>query len=177
MSDLKLGHIITTPQNRDAIHIAVAPVTAAHAMNPGDHIGLIDNDCASAKASALIGIVDPFLREVVVTGEQFWLFLYPQTVTSLRHEWEHPAFSAPAKPTTDKAASEKWLRELCEEIGYEFESLLDDARDGSGDYIMFHGIDTPEELRDESRRERAIHHLNVVLGTNLSPQTRFCCAC
>lgn len=34
-----------------------------------------------------VGIVDPFLRESVQPSQRFWLFLYPNTVTSLRHEW------------------------------------------------------------------------------------------
>lgn len=39
-SKLGLGQIITSQQERDAIHIAVAPVTAAEKLNPGDHVAL-----------------------------------------------------------------------------------------------------------------------------------------
>ncbi|MFO0822607.1 MAG: hypothetical protein U0792_05710 [Gemmataceae bacterium] len=40
-----------------------------------------------------VGIVDPFLREAVRPGQRFWLFMYPNTVTTLRHEWTHPAYA------------------------------------------------------------------------------------
>lgn len=42
MSDLKLGEVITdTSQQRDAIHIAVAPVIAAKQLHAGQHVGFV----------------------------------------------------------------------------------------------------------------------------------------
>jgi hypothetical protein len=43
-----------------------------------------------------IGVVDPFLVKPVEPGQRFWLFLYPGSITGLRHVWSHPAFAAVA---------------------------------------------------------------------------------
>ena len=93
MDTLKLGQIIEGEQHRDAIHIAVAPVEAAEQLRPGEQVGLLADGRASKAAHvALVGIVDPFLRVTVLKGDRFWLWLTPYTITSLRHEWTHPAF-------------------------------------------------------------------------------------
>lgn len=75
---------------RDAVHIAVAPVMAGERLEPGDHVGMI-RDAAFRNADT-IGIVDPFLTQNVPHGARFFLFLYPNTITSLRHVWTHPTF-------------------------------------------------------------------------------------
>jgi hypothetical protein len=90
--NIQLGQLIEGEQFRDAIHIAVAPVTAAEGLRPGQHVGVRNDGRASTKGVALIGIVDPFLRTDVEEGQRCWLFLYPYTITSLRHDWTHPAF-------------------------------------------------------------------------------------
>lgn len=101
MDTLKLGQIITDAQQKDAVHIAVAPVNAAETLNPGDHVGVRDGK--AYEKSKHIGVVDPFLKRPVVIGETFWLFLYPSTVTGLRHEWQHPAFPEPDQDDDDYA--------------------------------------------------------------------------
>ncbi len=88
-----VGHLIPLNVNerRDAIHFALAPVTAGEALSPGDHIGFFDDGCVG-KTSEPFGIVDPFLKEPVKKGERFWLFLYPGTVIRIWHFWTHDAF-------------------------------------------------------------------------------------
>jgi hypothetical protein len=89
----QLGKLIDGDERRDAVHIAVAPVVAAATLTPGQHVGLIDGSRAGPCDNP-IGVVDPFLKADVQEGQRFWLFLYPNTVTSLRHVWTHPAFVA-----------------------------------------------------------------------------------
>lgn len=85
-------------RRRDAVHIAVAAVTAEVRLSPGQHIGLTrpDNMELVGPTDRNIGIVDPFLTEDVEPGQRFWMFLYPDTITGLRHIWTHPAFSGVA---------------------------------------------------------------------------------
>lgn len=82
MSEVKLGELVPADQGRDAVHVAIIPMVAYRTMHPGEHLNN--------------GIVDPFLTRAVRPGERYWLCLYPNTVTSLRHVWTHPAFPTEA---------------------------------------------------------------------------------
>ncbi len=97
MADIgpKLGELIEGEPGRDAVHIAIAPVMAGEALVPGQRVRLSDNGRAYiALWGKEVGIVDPYLSNIVGAGERFYLFLMPNTVTSLRHVWTHPAFPA-----------------------------------------------------------------------------------
>lgn len=107
---LQLGRLIDDGERRrDAIHIAVAPVTAAVRLAPGQHVGLVEigNLELVGPCDDNIGVVDPFLSAEVAAGERFWLFLYPGTVTGLRHVWTHPAFAKAAAGITASAFKER----------------------------------------------------------------------
>ena len=92
-----LGSLCGEDARRDAVHVAVAPVVSGGHLHPGQRVGLLPDGRAS-HLEPHIGVVDPFLVfkdvSMVHPGERFWLFLLPNTVTSLRHVWQHPAFKA-----------------------------------------------------------------------------------
>src|SRR4051794_35987576 len=101
----KLGQLIEDgDRRRDAIHIAVAPVTAAERLTPGQHVGLVKEGSLElvGPCEQSIGVVDPFLAAEVEPGQRFWLFLYPGTVTGMRHIWTHPTFAAAAAAVKEK---------------------------------------------------------------------------
>lgn len=126
MTDVKLGQLPDQHAQRDAIHIAVAPVEAAEDLEPGQHVGLLaqlghSDRLAGLWASACaphIGIVDPFLQVPVRKGQRFWLCLYPQTVTSIRHDWTHPKFAELQDIASLEAEkeSERWLRDFAAKV-------------------------------------------------------------
>lgn len=128
MSELKLGQIITDEQQRDAIHVAVVPIIAADFLEPGDHVGRVDGERFGLCKDSL-GVVDPFLRNTIAPGQKCWLFLYPNTVTGMRHHWEHPAFPG-SMPTSgkDRSVSEQWIRDFAEKIGQTYDGLMDAAQ-------------------------------------------------
>lgn len=89
--DIGIGKLIDQERGRDAIHVAVAPVEAAYPLVIGSHICILENGKAGY-GSGSIGIVDPFLTVAPKEGDRFYVFLYPGSIMSLRHEWVHPAF-------------------------------------------------------------------------------------
>jgi uncharacterized protein (TIGR02996 family) len=98
-NDPRPGRLISNEERqRDAIHVALAPVQAAEWLSPGQHIGFTQpcNVSLVGAVEETIGVVDPFLTAEVEPGQRFWMFLYPNSVTGLRHIWSHPAFNAAA---------------------------------------------------------------------------------
>ncbi len=96
MSQVKLGTSPSPSEGRDAVHVAVVPVQALCTVARGARVRLVQGrhdvagPCGDGDAD---GVVDPFMRaKCVKKGEWFWMCLYPETVTSLRHVWEHPRF-------------------------------------------------------------------------------------
>ena len=92
MEQPKLGQLCDETSRRDAIHVAIIPIVAATTLSPGSHVALDENGEAGCRGKEFVGVVDPFLKGPVKRGETFYLCLYPQTVTSLRHNWTHPFF-------------------------------------------------------------------------------------
>lgn len=140
MDTLHIGQIIKEPQLQDAIHIAIAPVVAYRTLRPGEHVSLTDDGKADIFGK-LIGIVDPFLGVDVYPGEKFWLFLYPGSITSLKHFWTHPAFEkktevvpvAPIQVTikeptlTSELQALRAVESIADDYGLDAEELLNAA--------------------------------------------------
>lgn len=135
-----LGMIIPENSGRDAIHLAVEPVFAGQRLSPGQDVGFLADGTAGITDKPL-GIVDPFLKQLVAPGERFWLVIYPRQITSLRHVWSHPAF--PEAPDAayvadaddhyvagpDEAASRKWIEDLAASVDITYSRLMAGAED------------------------------------------------
>lgn len=180
MSNLNLGKIIEGNQQRDAVHIAVAPVVAAHQLIAGRHVALDERGQASEHTGAdPIGVIDPFLTRGVEKGQKCWLFLYPNTITSLRHEWIHPAFSPEEKAVVDKVASEKWVEAYAQHhCPYDelnaYSSFMARVRDGE---IFYHGSDL-HGLYELDDAEELFGHLSVILGRPVNGESfEYSCSC
>lgn len=146
MSEPVLGSIIEegVTANRDAIHIAVVPLTAGEYLHRGVEFKLSKVDPTVALNGEYddytVGIVDPFLKATHINkGERFWGYLRPNTVTGMRHHWEHPDFDNHVEITEDH---EKWLRLFCEEWNFNFDELIDaGTSEGGYRYVVAHGED------------------------------------
>ena len=178
-----LGTIITSGESRDAIHLAVDPVEAGTTLAPGDHVVIKEGLAVRAPGIGKgVGIVDPFLQDVVKKGDWFWLVVYPRTITTLRHVWEHPAFPDAVE---GKGASERWLRDFVDSQGvhaYEdegeastFDQFIDAALRAPGYGYMTLPFDGNGSLPPEFW-----NHVERYTGTKIPQEGRtdyFSCAC
>lgn len=196
-----LGTIIDDTQKRDAIHLAVEPVTAGEDLISGEHVTVINGVALSAPRGKGQGIVDPFLTEVVKKGARFWFVMYPRQVHSLRHVWTHPDFPDEAGTpsleadvpagivTLRKKQSEEWLRRFCNEAncpGYDtvmaiigqgtlpkYEEYEGVSGEYTDEYLHFRGSDAHGTIPPEFWT-----HAEVVLGIKLPHHPQyFSCSC
>lgn len=181
MNTPKLGQLIEENEQRDAIHVAIAPVVAGEKLSPGDHIGFLP-DGRAGEVKEPIGVVDPFLKKIVKPGERFFMLLYPGTITGLRHEWAHPAFTQAQKTDDEKTESEKWLRAYATQMNcYDepeeaYQRLLKGLRNKE---IFAHGSDL-HRLYDLDDAEDLRMHAERVLGIpiNFNDESfSFSCSC
>lgn len=183
-----LGTIITgiPGVGRDAIHLAVEPVIAARLLQPGTRVGLKRDGTADYRNVKHVGIVDPFLMEPVQAGEQFWLFVLPRTISSLRHVWEHPDFPsafrqsvqvpqaatcAPGETDLRVERSKRWLDRLGKPYGYSWEEIVNAIRREDRLNTGDDDVDFPNE---------AYIHYEIITGEILPEDKRntyFSCAC
>lgn len=191
IDSLRLGQLITGPAERDAIHIAVAPVEIAgtRRLNPGTRLDFLPGS-ATLVVPCLnggIGILDPFLDGPAPVGSVAWMYLRPGSITSLRHEWQHPAFAQVERAQVrdeDKAVSEKWLREYAVRLNpYEvaangelaaFAALIKGLQSGE---ILAHGSDLHGlyELEDaDDLKAHAERYLGISINWG---NFTFSCSC
>lgn len=180
MSDVNLGNLIVGEASRDAIHAAVAPMIAGERLKPGTHVGFLRGSTTTAisQTDPCLGIVDPFLQKPVLAGQRFWLVLYPKTVTSLRHEWEHPAFPPSAGGAASAASpSRRWLTDFAARCSLDYDTLMHGAANylAHGNYLNFGGLLEGQYVPDEFWP-----HYEVMTGGEVPEEKRgsfFSCSC
>lgn len=189
MNEVKLGQLAPENAGRDAVHVAVVPAVAGERLRPGEQVGFVGDTLVAVDKGA-VGIVDPFLTKHVNKGQRFYLCLYPGTVTSLRHAWNHPSFPAEqALPSFadvirgergEKAQSELWLRQYAQRMNpYDgpdkaYENLMDGLRSGA---LTAHGTEVWQwsDLDDADELQR---HAEIVLGRTVNLRAfTFSCSC
>jgi hypothetical protein len=190
-----IGKIIDDDDDarRDAVHFALAPVIAAQTLHPGQHIGFVGENEVGPSCDKLLGIVDPFLLGRVSKGQRFWMFLYPNTITSLRHEWSHDAFPVeeaqseendnPNFAFSDKLTQDMlvensidWLNKFADEVDLSYEELMAAGKDSieHGGYLIdgekWEGFYTPSEFW---------RHYEIVTGNPVEDHDAnfFSCSC
>lgn len=141
---------------KDAIHVAVLSVIINEDnLKAGDHLGIAgysDKGVLVEKnidPDNHIGILDPFLKDCPQKGDSVYLFLFPNTVTDMVHQWTHPVVDKPSGKlhrmaiearnsvfeTLDdcreilRERAEKWLRDYADNQRVSFSVMMDYADD------------------------------------------------
>jgi len=176
---VNLGQLAAFDAARDAVHIAIAPVVAAERLSPGQHVGFKGERVGVMDKP--IGIVDPFLKGAVFEGERFYLLLYPNTVTSLRHEWQHPAFSEGASTAQ---LAEEWFRRFAADVDLTYTDVLNAAHEYVRTGEVFTQHDSQAAIKamwDAATRVSFWDNYEALTGTKVSAEDRegmvFSCSC
>jgi len=175
MSDVTLGVVPPANSERDAIHVAVIPMRASELLRPAQRVGIVGPSLAGP-SSDVVGIVDPYLTDVVPKDGWFWLALLPGTVQGMRHHWIHPAFEA-RTIRTEMEESEAWLKDAADRLGVSYVHLISEHSDLENDEYINNGEhirDVWYEIQDEFWR----HH-KIVTGRDVPEHKRggFTCSC
>ncbi len=139
-----IGQFLDGGERRDAIHIAIMPVTAAEDISRGEEIGLVygTKDQVKGKDSVYglksIGVADPFIKAWrIKKGQRFYAFLHPNSVTGMRHEWTHPLIDDVKPPSGE---SEAWLRAFADKWNFDYDDMIAGACEDEG-YVVAGGMD------------------------------------
>lgn len=156
-----LGKLAESDAQKDAIHVAIAPVTAGETLWPGQRIGVKDG--IGMASDEPCGIVDPFLTGAVYEGQRFYIVLFPGSITSLRHDWTHPQFVQELPTLQQVIAGEKgqsyaqaaaiaWITRFADSIDESYEDVIHHAERyiNRGEYWIeggrFEGLSMPDEF-------------------------------
>ncbi len=129
-----------------------------------------------------LGIVDPFLELPVQRGQKFWIFLLPNTITSLRHDWTHPQL--PSKEQSQTIAdSKQWLTDFSNRLGIGYNELIEAANnylDYEERYCL--GEEMPSWMYSHDNINGFWKHFEVITGKKNprledEPSLFFRCSC
>lgn len=173
-----IGKVHSESFQRDAIHIAVYQVVCACAkLYPGDPIGLINSNNAIRMLENSIGIVDPYLPRPVMEGEKFWMFLYPNTIKTLRHHWVHNKINDNEQAEDIKAKAIKWFEAHENTFGFYTKDLLRAAEMGDFDSFGFSTTAGPEWAQMEEFWDKLQQATGIEFSEKIKRDTYFHCSC
>jgi len=167
MESPTLGQTPKVLGERDAVHVAIIAVRAGEVLARGDKV-TVENGSAIESSHNPLGIVDPFLEDIIKEGDVFWLVLFPQSVRGMKHHWSHPSFSDEKQKCFGftKEESREWLEDFVDRSDCpDYQTLITAATAGElkssdpkyyrtgytldDDYLHFNGLDAHGDIPPE----------------------------
>ena len=158
MEHIPLGKPAQPGAKRDAVHIAIIAARTGGRASPGQRMRIVSDGHGGHVAKtpepgdAGNAILDPWLEEDIEQGVDAWVLMDPNTITGLRHRWEHPE----VEPDTETGP---WAKDLVRSM-----SDVEDAKEADMESEIarawigrFTGVRTDEEL-DEIVRQAVQGH-------------------
>lgn len=197
-NDIGLGRELKKDRPRDAVHIACIPVTLGEWMQPGVPVIVRKGEAFAAQnhTEKPIGVIDPFLPGGCPKGARVWLMLNPGSITSLRHDWTHPAFKEAPKPvpavaktavqampsltmpsTTEVAKARNELRSMGKMISKSLGQMIQIGYDADSGVSTYVGDDDASEFMN-NHKDVFWTNWSIVTGdVPSSTDHYFSCAC
>lgn len=151
MSKIKLGELVNEEIGRDAVHIAVIPCKSDEALAPSQPVKVVQPGLVrGCNRSEYVGIVDPFLNDIVQPGQVFLLVLIPNSVQDVSHHWNHPAFDDGSLPIWGN------LFDSCDQLEAaveQEEDELDEEDDYDDEFCCGWDACCPEDYEDEEEED------------------------
>lgn len=164
-----IGKLVPADADKDAIHIAVLPAVAGEVLRPGQQVLLDHGELVGVPSGVKsLGIVDPFLTGHIFAGDRVWVFLHPNTVTGMRHHWQHPDVpeevghsSRPGVLQSKRDRAELWLRNFADRYDFNYDEFVANEGLDMRARRPFNGPDDFEEGDDE---DQFWENLEIVTG-------------
>lgn len=172
-------------QSRDAVHIAVVPVTAGEDLRPGEKLRVTFDSLLSSEYVVMngdynedyIGRADPFIEGwQIKKGAKFWMWLRPGTITGLKHVWTHPTLDGKREPVSK---SELWLRQFADKWNFDYHNMIENSLKKTGS-ITARGKDLHSATGlDPGDEDLFWQHIEALTNRKLSTKHKeeFCWSC
>ena len=132
---------------KDAVHVAIVSVRAGQYLEPGTRVSLNEHREAVGDSKGF-GLVDPFLKKSVQTGDTCWVMMDAKETGTVRHIWDHEQdFTAPERETKQN----EYLLGHAKRLGVSYKQLMDAVEQlvYNQKTTVYAGTLTEEELEEK----------------------------
>lgn len=178
----RIGTILDETAEKDAVHFAVLPVISADDyLYAGNQIKFVFGSTTHVKSArdgaSAQGVVDPFITDSIQKGDRFFMFMNPGSITSLRHEWTHPALDV-VPATSEQDTAVEWMQEFAASHSIDYDDLIMKAHEAlHTDGSISFGVDLEYDMTKDFWRNYSLATGEKLPTDDKDKLPGFSCAC